>query len=104
MHNVISTATKVKTDGMLTWGREWAAIERCDFWERAEYIMPTAWHATENDSHAYRAMNIRITGHKVRYNVQGMLGCGVVRVQITLPGDGASDTVIGGWVLADTLS
>ena len=100
-HLSITTKTQVMTDGMIETGRVWGNLETCDFWDKADYIMPTPWLAPMV---SYLAMNIKITGRTVRYNVKGLLGCGVVRVSITIPGDCEPDTVIGGWVLANTMA
>ena len=102
-HLVITAQTQLMTDGMLNTGRCWGQLEECTFWDKAELIMLTPWRDSVMGPGAYLAVNLKITGRTVRYDVKGMLGCGVVRVLVTIPGDGEPDETVGGWVLASTL-
>lgn len=102
-HFVINSSTQLMTDGMLSTGRCWGDLETCEFWDKADFILLTPWRDSVIGPGAYRAVNVKITGRTVRYDVKGMLGCGVVRVLITMPGDCEPDETVGGWVLANTL-
>ena len=102
-HLVINAETQLMTDGMISTGRCWGKLETCEFWDKADFILLTPYLETNNGSNAYRAVNIKITGRTVRYDVKGLLGCPVVRVLVTMPGDGEPDETVGGWVDFNTL-
>ena len=93
----VDTNTLVITDGMLA--GHWPAFRSlavCEVPEFADFRLEVA-----GIHHA--AVNIKVTGRKVRYDVTGLSGVPCMRVKVTYVGDGEPDYSVGGWAKATTL-
>ena len=95
----IKAGDKILTKSRLDKGWVWSDLELCTDWDKAEFRITGNEELLIPDL----AVNVSVTGRKVRRDVPNMLGQPVVRNRITFVGDGEPDYTCGGWKLATNL-
>lgn len=101
MEREIKVGTAVITDARHERGGCFEALVACEDWDAAEYRLP----GVSADGYALPALavNVEVTGRKVRYDAPKLRGTPVVRVAVTFVNEDEENVTVGGWADANTM-